>query len=72
MSLENTRRLPPRWTLPPRLVEHIDRSLRSARQRLQPPLLADLEVRAHLVRAGQAAPEELLARLQVLLSDARG
>lgn len=71
MSLENSRRLPPAWRLPPPLVEHIDRSLRSARQRLAPPLAADLEVRAHLVRAGQAAPEELLARLQVLLASGR-
>ncbi|MCB9568587.1 MAG: hypothetical protein H6710_15450 [Myxococcales bacterium] len=68
MHLINARHHRPRWSLPPSLIEHIERSLRSARSHLDAASLAELEHRARLVRAGAAAPDELLARIQVLLA----
>lgn len=66
MHLVNAQRQVPRWRLPLSLVEHIERSLSSARRRLDAGAIADLEHRARLVRAGAAAPDLLLAQLQVL------
>ncbi len=68
MLLVNARHNGPRWCLPLSLLDHIESALGDARLRLDAELLEDLEHRARLVRAGQASPAELLARLQVLLA----
>lgn len=66
MSLVNCRRARPQWSLPPRLVEHVDRSLADAREHLDDAARLELEHVANLVRAGHAAPETLLRRLHGL------
>ncbi|HGG56521.1 MAG TPA: hypothetical protein ENK31_01860 [Nannocystis exedens] len=68
MLLVNARQHRPRWCLPPSLLVHIEHALKTARARLKTRLPGDLEHHARLVRAGQASPTELLARLQVLLA----
>ncbi|HRI10724.1 MAG TPA: hypothetical protein PKW35_23050 [Nannocystaceae bacterium] len=66
MSLVNCRRARPQWSLPPQLVEHVDRSLADALGRLDDTTRLELEHVANLVRAGHAAPETLLRRLHGL------
>jgi len=68
MLLVNARHNQPRWCLPASLLEHIESALSIARTRLDPSALGELEHRARLVRAGQAPPAQLLARLHVLLA----
>ncbi|MEZ4383464.1 MAG: hypothetical protein R3A79_19195 [Nannocystaceae bacterium] len=66
MLLVNARHHRPRWCLPPSLLDHIERALTAVREDLSRDDRVVLEHQARLVRAGQAPPQPLLARIEAL------